>query len=108
VKRTRPFVYQHELSIEERMSTSARQSFWSGHTSQTATMCFLTAKLYADYHPDSKWKPVMWTAAATIPAATGIFRMTAGKHFPTDVLVGYVTGAAIGFFIPRLHKRMNN
>lgn len=108
VKRTRPFVYQHELSMEERMKTSARQSFWSGHTSQTATMCFLSAKLYADYHPDSKWKPVMWTAAATIPAATGIFRMTAGKHFPTDVIVGYVTGAAIGYFIPRLHKRMNN
>ncbi len=108
VKRTRPFVYQKELSIEERMNTSARQSFWSGHTSQTATMCFLSAQLYADYHPDSKWKPVMWSAAATIPAVTGILRMTAGKHFPTDVIAGYVTGAAIGFFIPRLHRRMNN
>ncbi|MBK9018291.1 MAG: phosphatase PAP2 family protein [Saprospiraceae bacterium] len=107
VKRPRPYVYQSELTIEERMTTSARQSFWSGHTSQTATMCFLTARLYADYHPNSKWRPVMWSAAATIPAATGILRMTAGKHFPTDVLAGYVTGAAIGFFLPRLHRRMN-
>jgi len=107
VKRSRPYVYQSELTLEERMTTSARQSFWSGHTSQTATMCFLTARLYADYHPDSKWRPVMWSAAATIPAATGILRMTSGKHFPTDVLAGYVTGAAIGFFLPRLHRRMN-
>ncbi|MBI1226689.1 MAG: phosphatase PAP2 family protein [Bacteroidetes bacterium] len=108
VHRTRPYVYQSELSLEEKMTTSARLSFWSGHTSQTATMCFLTAKIYADYHPGSRWKPVMWTAAATIPAATGIFRMTAGKHFPTDVLVGYITGAAIGYFVPKLHQRMDN
>lgn len=107
VKRSRPYVYQSELTIEEKMKSTARQSFWSGHTSQTATMCFLTASLYADYHPDSKWRPVMWTAAAAIPLTTGILRMTAGKHFPTDVLAGYVTGAAIGFFIPRLHRRMN-
>ena len=107
VKRTRPYVYQYELTLEEKMTQNARQSFWSGHTSQTATMCFLTAKLYADYHPDSRWKPVMWGAAATLPAVTGILRMTAGKHFPTDVLAGYITGAAIGYFIPRLHQRMD-
>ena len=107
VKRTRPFAYQQDLSLEERMKVSARQSFWSGHTSQTATMCFLTARLYADYHPNSRWRPLMWASAATIPAVTGIFRMTAGKHFPTDVVAGYVTGAAIGYFIPRLHRKMN-
>jgi PAP2 superfamily len=107
VRRTRPYAYQSELTLEEKMTTNARQSFWSGHTSQSATMCFLTAQMYADYHPDSKWRPVVWTAAAAIPLTTGILRLTSGKHFPTDVITGYATGAAIGLLLPRLHRRMN-
>jgi hypothetical protein len=105
VRRTRPYVYGDAVTLEEKMTKNARQSFYSGHTSQTAAMCFLTARLYASYHPGSRWKPVVWTAAATIPAVTGLLRMTSGKHFPTDVLVGYITGAAIGYFIPRIHLR---
>lgn len=104
-RRTRPYVYRDDVPIDEKMTLSARGSFFSGHTSQTAAMCFLTARLYADYHPDSKWKPVVWTLAATIPATTGVLRMTAGKHFPTDVLAGYLTGAAIGYFLPKIHLR---
>lgn len=107
VRRTRPYAYQTELTLEEKMTVNARQSFWSGHTSQSATMCFLTAQMYADYHPDSKWRPVIWSAAAAIPLTTGILRMTSGKHFPTDVVFGYATGAAIGMLLPRLHRRMN-
>ncbi len=105
VARTRPYVYNPGLANSEKMNRSARNSFPSGHTSGSAAMCFLSARLYADYHPDSKWKPVVWSVAAVIPATTGLLRMTAGKHFPTDVLVGYVTGAAIGFFIPYIHQR---
>jgi len=106
VRRTRPYIYNQGTPLEKKMSLSARESFYSGHTSQTAAMCFLTASLYAGYHPDSKWKPVVWMAAATLPAVTGLLRMTSGKHFPTDVLTGYVTGAAIGLLVPRIHRRM--
>lgn len=104
VHRTRPYVYNRSVPDIEKTARSARNSFYSGHTSQTASMCFLTAQLYADYHPDSKWKPVVWSFAAAVPLSTGILRMTAGKHFPTDVAVGYVTGALIGILVPRLHR----
>ena len=105
VRRTRPFVYNEDVLLEDKMTKTARSSFYSGHTSETASMCFLTARLFADYHPKSKWKPYVWGAAAIVPAATGFFRMRAGKHFPSDVAVGYVMGAAVGYFIPKLHKR---
>ena len=105
VRRARPFVYDPNTQLEEQMTKSARTSFYSGHTSETAAMCFLTASLYADYHPESKWKPVVWTAAAVLPAAAGILRMRAGKHFPSDVITGYVTGAAVGYFLPKIHLR---
>ncbi|MEZ4880043.1 MAG: phosphatase PAP2 family protein [Chitinophagales bacterium] len=46
----------------------------------------------------------MWTGAAIIPAITGLCRYGAGKHFFTDVIVGYAIGSAIGIGIPQLHK----
>jgi len=60
--------------------------------------------LYA-FCPDSKWKPVVWGAAITIPAVMGYFRVAAGKHFPTDVMAGYLVGGAVGFLVPHLHRK---
>lgn len=101
--RTRPFVYNENISIQEKTTIRARQSFFSGHTSKTAAMCFFTAKVFSDYHPESKWRPVVWTTAATIPALTGYFRVKAGQHFPTDVMAGYIVGGAIGYLVPHFH-----
>ncbi|MEO1258619.1 MAG: phosphatase PAP2 family protein [Bacteroidota bacterium] len=105
VRRARPFVYDPDESLDKQMSKSARTSFYSGHTSGTAAMCFLTASIYEDYHPNGKWKTVIWTGAATIPAVAGIMRMRAGKHFPSDVITGYVMGAAVGYFLPKIHLK---
>ena len=107
-KRTRPYAYNPAIPIEKKLSESTRMSFFSGHTSTVSVMSFFTAKVFADYHPDSKWKPVVWTAAAIIPATTGYLRYKGGKHYPTDVLVGYGVGAAIGILIPHLHRSNKN
>jgi len=52
----------------------------------------------------SRWKPIVWTAAATIPAITGYLRVRGGRHFPTDVIGGYIVGAAVGCLVPHLHR----
>ncbi|MEM6316110.1 MAG: phosphatase PAP2 family protein [Bacteroidota bacterium] len=104
VQRTRPFAYNPLVSDATKMTKSTKMSFFSGHTSVVSTLSFFSAKVYADYHPNSKWKPVVWTTAALLPAATGYLRYRAGKHFPTDVVVGYGVGAAIGVLIPHLHR----
>jgi membrane-associated phospholipid phosphatase len=31
--------------------------------------------------------------------------MEAGKHFLTDVIVGYTIGATVGVLVPQLHKK---
>ena len=103
-KRKRPLLYNEFYSINQKLQKKARTSFFSGHTSTVASMSFLTAKLYNDYYPDSKMRGVVWTSAVLLPATTGFLRMKAGKHFFTDVLAGFVVGAAVGFFIPELHK----
>lgn len=103
--RPRPFTYQPDVPLADKMHADARRSFFSGHTSTTAAMTFATAKIWTDYHPDSNWKPVVWITAATIPATVGYLRMRGGKHFLSDVVVGLVTGAATGILIPHWHRR---
>ena len=104
-KRPRPFVYNELASLASKKTKQARYSFFSGHTSITASNCFFTAKVFQDYYPDSKLRYYVWGTAIVIPALTGYLRVRAGKHYPSDVITGYAVGAAIGFLVPHLHRQ---
>lgn len=104
VKRPRPFTYNPDVPMSLKLEKDSRYSFFSGHTSLTSTMSFLTAKMYHDFYPESNARPYVWASAALIPAITGYLRVRGGKHYLTDVLVGYGVGAAIGILVPQLHK----
>ena len=103
-RRTRPFVYNPSAPVDKKLDANAKGSFFSGHASMSAANSFFAAKVFSDYHPESKWKPVVWGLAATIPAVTGYLRVRGGRHFPTDVLTGYAVGALVGWGVPALHK----
>lgn len=107
VNRPRPYVYNPDLSYAERTDADSRYSFFSGHTSVTASFSFLFAKVLTDYHPnmDKGLKIGIWSFASLLPATTGYFRVQAGKHYPTDVITGYLVGASIGWLVPQLHKK---
>lgn len=103
--RARPFVYYPEIPLEEKLKMGSTDSFFSGHTSSTAAASFFMARIYTDYHPETKGKKGLFFAAALIPpAVVGYFRYKGLKHFPTDVLTGIAIGAASGILIPQLHK----
>ncbi|MCO6474970.1 MAG: phosphatase PAP2 family protein [Phaeodactylibacter sp.] len=104
-RRPRPYVYNMNIHARQKQTVNAKTAFFSGHTSMTAANTFFAARVFSDYYPESKWKPVVWTAAATIPAITGYLRVRAGRHYPSDVIAGYAAGALAGYFIPHLHKR---
>jgi membrane-associated phospholipid phosphatase len=103
VRRNRPFVYNERAPLDARMEADARKSFFSGHASLTACNTFFAAKVWSDMHPDSRWTPVVWSAAALVPAYVAWQRVEAGKHYPSDVVVGAVVGAAVGYLIPTIH-----
>jgi membrane-associated phospholipid phosphatase len=90
--RNRPYVFNPDVPISEKLANESRFSFFSGHTSMTATITFFSAKVWSDFHPDSRWKPLVWSAAATLPALTGYLRHRAGRHYFTDVAAGYAVG----------------
>lgn len=102
--RPRPFTYNPNVSLAEKMEQDAHLSFFSGHTSAVAAASFFTAKVYHDYHPNNPETPWIWAAAAALPAATAFFRVEGGKHFPSDVLIGYLVGAGVGLLVPELHR----
>lgn len=99
VLRTRPYVYNAEATYDKH-EPDARYSFFSGHSSHTAFNTFFAAKVFSDYFPDSRYKAVVWTAAAIIPAYTAALRVAAGEHFYTDVIAGYGYGALCGIIVP--------
>lgn len=103
-KRARPYNYNSMAPLDTKMKKSSRYSFYSGHVATSAYFSFTTAQLYSDLHPNSKAKPYIWAAAALIPATVAYGRMRAGKHFFTDVLVGFIAGSAIAITVPALHR----
>ena len=106
IDRIRPFVYYSEVSLDSKIEDpGAQNSFFSGHVSAAATASFFLAKVYTDYHPEIKSKKWLLYAGAIIPpASVGYYRYKALRHFPSDVIVGIIVGAAAGIIVPELHK----
>jgi membrane-associated phospholipid phosphatase len=102
--RYRPAAYTDILTVEQKRSGNQRNSFFAGHVALVATSTFFTAKVYSDYHPHSKFKWVLYGVAAAATGATGYLRHRAGKHFPSDILLGTAVGALSGILVPQAHK----
>ncbi|MEH6537574.1 MAG: phosphatase PAP2 family protein [Psychroserpens sp.] len=102
--RLRPFTYNQDLELSSRTKGGAKNSFYSGHTALVATSTFFLARVYHDYHPESPYKYVFYGGAGLATFFTGYFRVKAGQHFPTDVIIGGTVGTAIGILVPFFHK----
>ena len=105
VNRPRPYAFNTNLDDEIRTADDNNLSFFSGHTSYTAMFTFFSAQVLNTYIENPTTRAIIWTGAVLWPAATGYFRYDGGKHFVTDVVVGYVVGAAVGYFIPKIHRK---
>ncbi|UQA62087.1 phosphatase PAP2 family protein [Polyangium aurulentum] len=104
VGRERPFVF--DIDADGKGKTSApgdnNLSFYSGHAALgfSAAVSAGTIATLKGY----KAAPWIWATGLTIAATTGYLRIAADKHYFTDVLLGAVTGSAIGFAVPYLHR----
>lgn len=94
-----------DVPLSSKQKGNVLESFFSGHTCNAATATFFGARVFTDLRPHSALVPFVWIAAAGVPAFTAYSRYKAGKHFPSDVVVGYLVGASIGYFVPQMHKQ---
>ena len=105
IDKSRPYVYNTDLPLEERTNSSAQRSFFGGHVAATGAATFFLAKVFHDFNPGHWARPYVWTAAALVPAWVGYMRIESGHHFLSDTLIGYAVGMASGILIPELHKK---
>jgi len=102
--RYRPYAYSDQSSLAQRTRGGAKNSFYAGHPALVATSTFFMAKVYADYHPDSKSKWIFYSLAGASTALTAYLRYRAGQHFPSDLPLGMVQGTFTGLLVPQFHK----
>ncbi len=102
--RLRPMVYSAETPIAKRTDSEQKKSFFAGHVALVATSTFFIAKVFSEYHPDSKIKWLYYSAAGALTAFTAYYRQAAGEHFPTDILLGATVGTLSGILTPAFHK----
>ena len=105
VKRPRPYLYNNSLSIEEKIKKDNNRSFFSGHTSMSAVSWVLFSNIYKAYNPKSKFSNYLSYTAYTLPLMTAYYRYDAGKHFLSDVIMGYLVGVYLGNMIPNIHRK---
>lgn len=111
VGRHRPYTYNSAIP-DERMeqlvgadSTDARASFPSGHSSMAFAAATFSASVLTTTHDWSRGVDAgVWAATMGIAASTAIGRVRAGKHFPTDVIIGAALGTAFGLLTPSCHE----
>jgi membrane-associated phospholipid phosphatase len=105
MQRPRPFAYGERADLEKRTGANAYLSFYSGHTSTSFAAATAYAYLFGVRHPHSPWRAAVWVLGEGLAAMDGSLRVTAGYHFPTDVLVGAAVGTSLGVLVPWLHTR---
>ena len=85
-------------------STTRFKSFFSGHTTMTATGAALICahhtqlRLYRDPVADT----ATCAAAVGVTTATAVLRMASDNHWATDVLMGHLMGYVSGYLLPTL------
>ena len=105
VDRRRPYVYNQNVSVENKTSKEANRSFFSGHTVTTFAAMVFTAKMYSNYYNDSCSKYFVWIAALSIASTVGYLRYNAGQHYLSDIVFGAIVGGTVGYVIPEMHNR---
>jgi membrane-associated phospholipid phosphatase len=100
--RERPFV--HALPPDQKPLTSLPSdnnlSFFSGHTTETFALAAASGTIGT--MRGYRWAPLAWGTGGAFAAMTAYLRIAADKHWLTDVLMGIVVGAGIGFAVPYL------
>jgi membrane-associated phospholipid phosphatase len=108
IARFRPYVYNQNVSLDKKLTSDAKMSFFSNHTTVAFASAVFLSTVYSDYNPNSEWKSYIWASSLLMASVVGYLRYAAGEHFPTDIVVGAVAGSAIGYAVPWMHRTSND
>lgn len=113
----RPYVYAKDgygsgsreaVEKAEKAEGEAYGSFFSGHTSAAFTIAVFTGEWFSEVYPNSPYQGIVWAGALSAASLEGVLRIAAGKHYPTDVVVGALVGSGISLAVIQIHKKRDN
>ncbi|MEZ4403138.1 MAG: phosphatase PAP2 family protein [Kofleriaceae bacterium] len=98
VRRDRPYTQSRDPAVVAYTRTAAGtdHSFFSGHTSIAYAALTSGALLYNPTSQGDGARLAVWAGAGALAGSTGMLRIRAGRHYPTDVLVGAGVGIGLG------------
>ena len=109
--RPRPYTYwpTEERPGGSRYESSAARTFHSmpsGHSSSAWTGAAIGMTEHLLHRPDASWveRAGVGFLGGALAGATSALRVSAGQHFPSDVLAGAGVGIASGVTVPLLHR----
>lgn len=103
----RPYIYAKSGKGAEKAKEArgeAYGSFYSGHASAAFTVAVFTGEWFSEIYPNSEYKSLVWASSFTLAAGVGILRVVAGKHYPSDVIIGALMGTGVSFGVLKLHE----
>lgn len=103
-----PLTYDPSVAMDEKSRPQNVSSFFSNHTSTAFTIATFTGYTYQLRNPESPLVPWVWGTGLSMAAGVGALRIFAGKHFPSDVLMGAAVGSLCGYLVPKLHVNMRS
>jgi membrane-associated phospholipid phosphatase len=74
--------------------------FFSGHASNSSLIAGTLCARHLNRRSPGVADMLVCGGAAAAAITTGVLRMTAEKHFMTDVLAGWAVGLVFGYFLP--------
>ena len=104
VRRPRPDAYRPDQNPGAGDDPREAQSFYSGHTTTAFSLGTAATITFWRRHPRAKARWVVAGVYLALASATGVLRIAAGQHFPTDVIAGAAAGTVIGSAVPLLHS----
>jgi hypothetical protein len=92
------------VARERPIGDYGHDSFLSGHASMTFTGAFLILSKASPFAGDQMkgWRYGVGSTALAVATATSALRMSAGRHYLTDVLAGAGSGFVFGYLYPLL------
>lgn len=104
----RPYIYAEDgagMEKAQKANGEAYGSFFSGHASAAFTVAVFTSEYFSEVYPNSPYKGIVRASVFSLASFVGVLRIAAGKHYPTDVVVGALVGTGVSYGILKMHKK---
>jgi membrane-associated phospholipid phosphatase len=99
----RPFLLGNDGG-SARQEGEAHGSFYSGHASAAFATAVFLGVYFQNLYPGSRYTPAVWAGGLSLAVLVSSLRVAAGKHYPTDVIVGGLMGSLISYGVLKLHE----